>query len=138
MPVASATRPVVKRCAPSRARTRAAASRMSATSLLERTCRGCFLKEIRDFLPLTMYAPVTRIVNATLYSYSRSPAHSCDPSGQRNFMTTLTTSPCAAVVARLFAEADASDARLHERRRALPAHEQATLMASNDDYQALY
>jgi predicted O-methyltransferase YrrM len=53
-------------------------------------------------------------------------------------MTTLTTPPCAAVVARLFAEADASDARLHERRRTLPANERAKLTAGNDDYQALY
>ncbi|MGH8220790.1 MAG: O-methyltransferase [Steroidobacteraceae bacterium] len=53
-------------------------------------------------------------------------------------MTTLTSDPCAAVIARLFAQADASDARLHERRRALPAAERAQLMASNDDYHALY
>lgn len=53
-------------------------------------------------------------------------------------MTTLTTPPCDAVVARLFAEADASDARLHERRRDLPASERARLSAGNDDYRALY
>ena len=53
-------------------------------------------------------------------------------------MTTLTTPPCAAVASRLFAEADASDARLEERRRALPAGERARLAAGNDDYHALY
>jgi len=53
-------------------------------------------------------------------------------------MTTLTTPPCAAVVSRLFAEADASDARLQERRAALPPGERTRLMASNADYQALY
>jgi len=53
-------------------------------------------------------------------------------------MTTLTTPPCATVVARVFAEADASDTKLHERRRALPANEWASLQASNDDYHALY
>ena len=53
-------------------------------------------------------------------------------------MTTLTTPPCAAVVARLFAEAAANDARLWDRRRTLPEKEQAKLMASNPDYQALY
>jgi predicted O-methyltransferase YrrM len=53
-------------------------------------------------------------------------------------MTTLTTPPCAAVVARLFAEADASDARLWDRTRTLPEKERARLMASNENYQALY
>jgi predicted O-methyltransferase YrrM len=53
-------------------------------------------------------------------------------------MTTLTTSPCAAVVARLFAEADANDARLRDRMRTLPEAERAKLMASNPDYQSLY
>lgn len=53
-------------------------------------------------------------------------------------MTTLTIPPCATVIARLFAEADASDAQLQERRRALPAGERARLMASNTDYRALY
>jgi predicted O-methyltransferase YrrM len=55
-----------------------------------------------------------------------------------HLMATLTSPPCAAVVARLFAEADASEARLEERTRTLPAKERAKLMASNDDYQALY
>jgi predicted O-methyltransferase YrrM len=53
-------------------------------------------------------------------------------------MTTLTTSPCAAVVAKLFADAEASDVRLHEQRSALPANEQARLMRSTDEYQLLY
>jgi predicted O-methyltransferase YrrM len=53
-------------------------------------------------------------------------------------MNTLTTSPCSKVVARLFAEADDSEARLDERSRALPADERARLMTSADDYHALY
>jgi predicted O-methyltransferase YrrM len=53
-------------------------------------------------------------------------------------MTTLSTPPCAAVVARLFAEADASDARLWDRTRTLPEKERARLTASNPDYQSLY
>ena len=53
-------------------------------------------------------------------------------------MTTLTNPPCATVLARLFAEADTSDAQLHERRRALPPGERSSLAASNDDYRALY
>jgi len=53
-------------------------------------------------------------------------------------MTTLTTPPCAAVVSRLFAEAATSDARLHQRRRALAESERARLRASNSDYRALY
>ena len=53
-------------------------------------------------------------------------------------MTTLTTPPCATVLARLFAEADASEARLTELARTLPEREQAKLMASNKDYHALY
>jgi predicted O-methyltransferase YrrM len=53
-------------------------------------------------------------------------------------MNTLTTSPCSAVAARLFAEADASDARLREQRRLLPPNEQAKLTTSTEDYQALY
>jgi predicted O-methyltransferase YrrM len=52
-------------------------------------------------------------------------------------MNTLTSSPCSVVVARLFAEADASDARLDERRQALPASGQAALM-STENYRALY
>ncbi len=53
-------------------------------------------------------------------------------------MTTLTSSPCAAVIARLFAEADASDRRLQETRSALPPDERAKLMASSEDYRQLY
>jgi predicted O-methyltransferase YrrM len=53
-------------------------------------------------------------------------------------MNTLTTSPCSVVVARLFAEADASDARLEERRRALPASGLAASMTSTENYRALY
>lgn len=53
-------------------------------------------------------------------------------------MTILTTDPCAAVVARLLAEADANDAKLWDRARALPETERAKLRASNTDYQALY
>ena len=50
-------------------------------------------------------------------------------------MNTLTSSPCSVVIARLFAEADASTARLHDLRRAAGASAQA---ASTDDYQAFY
>ena len=53
-------------------------------------------------------------------------------------MSTLTTSPCATVVARLFSEADDSDSRLDEERRALPPNELARLMTSTDDYQSFY
>ena len=53
-------------------------------------------------------------------------------------MTTLTTSPCATVVAKLFADANASNLRLHEQSSALPASERARLMTSTDDYQVLY
>src|SRR5256885_15127714 len=53
-------------------------------------------------------------------------------------MTTLTTPPCAAVVARLLAEADASEARHTDLARNLPESEQARLMSSNKDYHALY
>lgn len=53
-------------------------------------------------------------------------------------MTTLTNPRCATVLTRLFAEADASDAKLEERRCALAESERAKLVASHDDYQALY
>jgi predicted O-methyltransferase YrrM len=53
-------------------------------------------------------------------------------------MTTLTTSPCAAVVAKLFTDADASNLRLHDQSSALPASELARLMSSTDDYLVLY
>jgi predicted O-methyltransferase YrrM len=53
-------------------------------------------------------------------------------------MNTLTTYPCSGVVARVFAEADDSDARLEERARALPPDEHARLMTTTDGYKALY
>jgi predicted O-methyltransferase YrrM len=53
-------------------------------------------------------------------------------------MNTLATYPCSGVVARVFAEADDSDARLEERRRAFPAGEHARLMTTTDGYQAFY
>jgi predicted O-methyltransferase YrrM len=53
-------------------------------------------------------------------------------------MNTLSTDPCSSVVERLFAEADASDARLNEQRRAVPPDERARLMASTDGYRSLY
>jgi predicted O-methyltransferase YrrM len=53
-------------------------------------------------------------------------------------MNTLTTLPCSNVVARLFAEADDSNARLEERRRAISSSEHARLMTSTDNYQSLY
>ncbi len=53
-------------------------------------------------------------------------------------MSTLTTPPCSSVVARLFAEADDSDARLEEQRRVLPPNEHARLMTSTDDHQSFY
>jgi predicted O-methyltransferase YrrM len=55
-----------------------------------------------------------------------------------DLMTTLTTSPWTAVVAKLFADADASDRRLHEQMGALPADERTRLMKSTDEYQVLY
>jgi predicted O-methyltransferase YrrM len=53
-------------------------------------------------------------------------------------MNTLATYPCSGVVARVFAEADDSDARLEERRRALPSGEHARLMTTTDSYQSFY
>jgi len=53
-------------------------------------------------------------------------------------MTTLTTDPCAGVLARLFAEAEASEARLDELTKALPAGEAAELMAATTDFRKLY
>ena len=53
-------------------------------------------------------------------------------------MTTLTTTPCADVLARLFAEADASEARLDEWTNALPAGERAELMARTGDIRHFY
>ena len=52
-------------------------------------------------------------------------------------MTALTTSPCAAVVARLFAEAQASDERLEVQRRTVP-DEQLDALLSGADYKRLY
>lgn len=51
-------------------------------------------------------------------------------------MTTLTDPPCSAVVARLFAESAASEARLQEQRRA-PSSNSAPF-AGTEDYRALY
>ena len=53
-------------------------------------------------------------------------------------MTTLTTTPCADVLARLFAEADASEARLDEWTNALPAGERAELLARTGDIRHFY
>jgi predicted O-methyltransferase YrrM len=53
-------------------------------------------------------------------------------------MTTLTTSPCADVLVRLFAEADASDARLNEWTNALPASEREELMRGTGDFRQFY
>jgi predicted O-methyltransferase YrrM len=53
-------------------------------------------------------------------------------------MTTLTTPPCATVIARLLVEADASSVKLDALTRALPANERARLVAGNADYHALY
>jgi predicted O-methyltransferase YrrM len=53
-------------------------------------------------------------------------------------MTTLTTQACAAVVARLFAEADASEAALEAQRDALSPQEMAQLMGGTENYRSLY
>ena len=53
-------------------------------------------------------------------------------------MTTLTTTPCAEVLARLFADADASDARLNEWKKALPGREREELMAATGDFRQFY
>jgi predicted O-methyltransferase YrrM len=53
-------------------------------------------------------------------------------------MNTLTTLPCANVVATLFAEADDSDARLHARGDSLSQSELVGLMTSTDNYQSFY
>ena len=52
-------------------------------------------------------------------------------------MTALSTSPCAAVVARLFAEAQASDEPLAVQRRALPEDQLDALM-NGSDHKGLY
>ncbi|MFL6603580.1 MAG: O-methyltransferase [Steroidobacteraceae bacterium] len=53
-------------------------------------------------------------------------------------MTTLTNAPCADVLARLFAEADASDARLDAWTNALPTSERAELMAGTGNFRQFY
>ncbi len=53
-------------------------------------------------------------------------------------MNTLMGSPCSVVITRLFAEADASDARLQEQRRALAPNDQAKWSATTEDYRTLY
>jgi len=53
-------------------------------------------------------------------------------------MTTLTTNPCAGVLAHLFAEADASDARLDEWSETLSAGERAELMGGGGDLRQFY
>jgi predicted O-methyltransferase YrrM len=53
-------------------------------------------------------------------------------------MTTLTTTPCADVLARLFAEADESDARLDEWTHALSAAEREELLAGTGDFRNFY
>jgi predicted O-methyltransferase YrrM len=53
-------------------------------------------------------------------------------------MTTLTTNPCAGVLARLFTEADASDARLDEWTKTHSAGERAQLMAGAKDFRKFY
>jgi predicted O-methyltransferase YrrM len=53
-------------------------------------------------------------------------------------MTTLTTNPCAGVLARLFAEADASDARLDQWTKNLSAGERTELMAGAKDPRQFY
>lgn len=52
-------------------------------------------------------------------------------------MTTLTSSPVADLLPRLFADADASNARLHELFGALPAEERAARMR-DPDYRGFY
>jgi predicted O-methyltransferase YrrM len=53
-------------------------------------------------------------------------------------MTTLTTDPCAAVLTRLFAEADATDAELDQWSKRLTPSEQAELKAGAGDYRRFY
>lgn len=55
-----------------------------------------------------------------------------------NSMTTLTNPACAAVVAKLLAAADLSDAALHAQRDALTPQEQARFMAGAENYRAFY
>ena len=53
-------------------------------------------------------------------------------------MTTLTTPPLSTLLARLFAEAQATDATLDQKAAELSPEERAKLMTSATDYQALY
>lgn len=53
-------------------------------------------------------------------------------------MTTLTTPPLAAILARLFADAEATDAVLEQRNANLSQQERTTLLTSATGYQALY
>jgi predicted O-methyltransferase YrrM len=53
-------------------------------------------------------------------------------------MTTLTTAAYSKVVARLFAEADASEAALEKQRDALSPQELGRLMGSTDEYRSFY
>jgi predicted O-methyltransferase YrrM len=53
-------------------------------------------------------------------------------------MTTLTTPPLAALLARLFADAEATDAVLEQRNANLSPEERAKLIASATGYQAFY
>jgi predicted O-methyltransferase YrrM len=58
--------------------------------------------------------------------------------GRTNTVTTLTTPACATVVAKLFADADASDSTLHAQRDALSPQEQARFMVGAENYRAFY
>jgi predicted O-methyltransferase YrrM len=53
-------------------------------------------------------------------------------------MTTLLSPPLSALLSRLFADAQATDAILEEKTAALPPEELARLMSSATEYQALY
>jgi predicted O-methyltransferase YrrM len=53
-------------------------------------------------------------------------------------MPTLMTNPCAGALERLFAEAEASDARLDEWTGALPATDRSELMAGAGDFRQFY
>jgi predicted O-methyltransferase YrrM len=55
-----------------------------------------------------------------------------------NQMTTLHNPACSAVVAKLFAAADSSDAALDAQRNAMAPEEQARFMAGAENYRAFY
>ncbi len=59
-------------------------------------------------------------------------------SGSMNHMTTLHDPACSAVVAKLFAAADSSDAALDAQRNAMAPEEQARFMAGAENYRAFY